>query len=144
VLGREGIERQQIGFGVLQQRGDLGRVGAELVDDLGQPPSGLVGRGGGEDPADRAGDQRLLRPADVAEHVAEEVDGAALPRAAQHLADRGLQAGVGVGDGQPDAVQTSSPQALQERAPERLGLGLTDVEADDLPAAGLVHAVGDH
>ncbi len=45
---------------------------------------------GAEDAADRGGDHRLLRPADVTEHVSKEVDGAALPRAAQDLPDRGL------------------------------------------------------
>jgi hypothetical protein len=35
-------------------------------------------------------------------------------------------------------------QALQERPPEALGLGLADVQTDDLAPAGLVHAVGDH
>jgi hypothetical protein len=80
----------------------------------------------------------------VAEQVAEEVDGAALPGAAKHLRDRRLQAGVGVADAQPDAVQPTSPQAAQELAPEALGLGLANVQADHLPAAGGVHAVGDH
>jgi hypothetical protein len=32
----------------------------------------------------------------------------------------------------------------QRRAPERLGLGLADVQADHLTAAGLMDAVGDH
>jgi hypothetical protein len=53
--------------------------GAELVGDLAEPLASLSGRGGGEDLADRAGDQRLLRSWDVAEHVAQEMDGAALP-----------------------------------------------------------------
>ena len=49
-----------------------------------------------------------------------------------------------VGDDQLHADQAALDQAAQELAPERLGLGLADVEADDLAAAGLVHAVGDH
>jgi hypothetical protein len=84
-------------------------MGAELVDDLAQPLACLDGRGGGEDPADRARHQRLLGAADVAEHVSEEVDGAALPAAAQHLADRVLQALMGVGDTQLDAIQPTGP-----------------------------------
>jgi hypothetical protein len=39
-------------------------VRTELLDDLAEPGVGLGVAGGGEDPADRAGDQRLLRPAD--------------------------------------------------------------------------------
>jgi hypothetical protein len=54
-------------------------VRAELVGDLAEPICRFGGRGGGEDPADRAGDQRLLRSGDVAEHVSEEMHGAALP-----------------------------------------------------------------
>ena len=37
MLGRELVEGQQVSLGVLQQPGDLGRVRAELVDDLAQP-----------------------------------------------------------------------------------------------------------
>jgi hypothetical protein len=73
---------------------------AELVDDLAQTIARLGGRGGGEDAADRARHQWLLGPGDVAEHVTQEMDGAALPPAAEHLADRGLEAGVGVGNDQ--------------------------------------------
>jgi hypothetical protein len=143
VLGREPVEGQQLGLGVLQQAGDLGRVRLELLDDLPEPRSGLGGRGGGEDPADGARHQRLLRASEVAEHVAQEVDGAALPATAQHLRDRGLEAGMGVGDAQLDAVQPTGPQASQERPPEGLGLGLAHVQADHLAAAAVVDAVGD-
>ena len=82
---------------------------SQLVDDLTKPSPRLGGGGSNEDLADRARHQRLLRPADVAEHVAEEVDGAALPAAAQHLADRVLQALMGVGDAQLDAIQPTGP-----------------------------------
>jgi len=51
---------------------------------------------------------------------------------------------VGVGDAQPHAGQPTGAQATEELAPERLGLGLADVDPDGLTAAGLVHAVGDH
>jgi len=50
---------------------------------------------------------------------------------------------VGIGDDELAAEQAALDQAAQERAPERLRLRLADVEADHLPAAGLVHAVGD-
>jgi hypothetical protein len=77
----------------------------------------------------------------VAEQVPQEVDGAALPPAAQHLGDGCDQAGVGVGDDQLDSVQPAGAQRPQEATPEGFGLGLADVDADDLPASGLVHAV---
>jgi hypothetical protein len=50
---------------------------------------------------------------------------------------------VGVGDRQLHPDQAAGDQAPEELAPERLGLGLADVETDDLAPAGLVHAVGD-
>jgi hypothetical protein len=67
-----------------------------------------------------------------------------LPRAAEHLGDGGLETGVGVGDDQLDTFQPASAERSQERPPERFGLGLTDVQTNDLPPSGLVHAVGDH
>ena len=80
----------------------------------------------------------------MAERLAQEVDAAALPGAAEHLADRLLEAGVGVGDDQLHAGEAALDEAAQEAAPERFGLGLADVEADHLAVAGLVHGVGEH
>ena len=60
------------------------------------------------------------------------------------LAMAAVEAGVGVGDDQLHPLQPASAQRSQERPPEALGLGLADVQTDDLAAAGLVHAVGDH
>src|SRR6185437_9115745 len=48
-----------------------------------------------------------------------------------------------VTDDQLAAQQPTLEQAPEEHCPERLGLGLADVQADDLPAARLVDAVGD-
>ena len=86
----------------------------------------------------------MLVLAGVAEAVPEEVHGAALPGAAQEAGDRGLEPLVGVGDDQLHAAQAARDQRAQEVGPERLGLGLADVDAEDLAPAGLVHAVGDH
>src|SRR5215210_7339776 len=72
------------------------------------------------------------------------MDRAALPAAAEYLGDRGLQAGVGVGDRELDADQAALDEASEELGPERLGLGLADVDREDLAAAGLVDAVRDH
>ena len=86
----------------------------------------------------------MLVLAGVAAQVAQEVHGAALPRRAEHLRQRRLQAGVRVADGQLHADQAARDEAAQELAPERLGLRLADVQADDLAPAGLVHGVRDH
>jgi hypothetical protein len=51
---------------------------------------------------------------------------------------------VGVGDHQLHPIQPAGAERPQEAAPERLGLGLPDVQTDHLSPAGLVHAVGDH
>ena len=80
----------------------------------------------------------------MALHVAEEVHGAPLPGAAEHLGDGLLQTLVGVGDAEPHAIEAAGHEAAQELAPEGLALGLADVDADHLAAAALVHPVGDH
>ncbi len=51
---------------------------------------------------------------------------------------------MGVGDDQLHALQAARDERTHELAPERLGLGLADVDAEDLAPARLVHAVGDH
>ena len=51
---------------------------------------------------------------------------------------------MGVRDAQAHALESAGPQAAEELPPERLGLGRTHVQADDLPAAALVDPVGDH
>jgi hypothetical protein len=101
-------------------------------------------RVGVEDRPDQRAEQPVLVLAGVAEAVPEEVDGAALPGAAEDLRDRCLQAGVGVADSELDADQAALDQRAQELGPERLGLGLADVDREDLAAARLVDAVGDH
>jgi len=78
------------------------------------------------------------------ERLAEEVHRAALPRAAEHLRDRGLEPGVRVGDDQLHPRQATLDQAAEEAAPEGFGLGLADIQADHFTVAGLVHRVGEH
>ena len=94
---------------------------------------------------------RMIAPSSVVlilrawpQAIAQEVHRAALPRRAEDLRQRGLQARVGVGDGELHADQAARDQTAQELAPERLGLGGADVQADDLAPAGLVDGVRDH
>jgi len=92
-------------------------------------------------------DQRRQQPvlvlAGVPEAVSEEVNGAALPGAPEDLGDRRLQPGMRVGAGQLHADEAALDQAAQELGPERLGLGLADVDREDLAPPALMHAVGD-
>jgi hypothetical protein len=144
MLGRERVEREHVGLGVLDHRRDLPQPAFELLDRLAQPPARVIAVVGGEDRADDRAQHVVLLAAHVAAQIPEEVHGAALRRRPEDLGERGLQARVGVADGELDADQPARDEATEEVAPERLRFGLADVEADDLPAAGLVHGVGDH
>jgi hypothetical protein len=86
----------------------------------------------------------VLILASVPQAITQEVDGAALPGAAQDLGDRRLQAGVRIRDRELDADQAALDQAAQELGPKRLGLGLADVDREDLAPPGLMHAMRDH
>jgi hypothetical protein len=59
-------------------------------------------------------------------------------KTSRSAADRLLEALVGVGDAQADAVEAAALERAEELAPERLGLDLADIEADHLAPAGLV------
>jgi len=81
-----------------EHAGDLRGGAGELFDDIAEALACLVARRGGEYAANRAADKRLLGGADVALLVALEVNGAALPRRAENLRDRRLEARVGIRD----------------------------------------------
>ena len=115
-----------------------------MGDGLAQQPLGLLEAASPEDRPDRGPDQLLGVLGAVAEGVAQEMDGAALPRGTQHLGNRLFEALVGVGDHQLHPGKAAADQRTQELPPERLGLGSTHIHADDLALAGMVHAVGDH
>ena len=76
----------------------------------------------------------------VSQAVSEEVHHAALPGAASTWQSAALRLG-----GRPrpraDSVEATLDERAQQLAPERLGLGRADVEADDLAAARLVDGV---
>ena len=144
MTGRERVEREDVGLGVFEHHGDLSHPAVEVRDRFGEPVACLRERVGVEDRADQRGEQAVLVLAGVAEAVAEEVHGAALPGAAEDLRDRRLEPGVGVGDRELDADEPAGDQAPEELGPERLRLGLADIDREDLAAAALVDAVGDH
>jgi hypothetical protein len=143
VVGREGVEGQDVVLGALHQGNDLGELALQRGHRFGEPVARLVETVGVEDRADQRRQQAVLVAACVPQAVAQEVHGAALPRRAEHLGDRVLQALVGIADDQLHADQAARDEVPEEVGPERLGLRLADVQADDLPAAGLMDAVGD-
>jgi hypothetical protein len=96
VVSWERVEGQEVGLGVLEHRRDLAEPPFEMRDGFGEPITRLRGVVSVEDRADQRGQQPMLVAAGVAEAVSEEVDGAALPTAAEDLRDRCLEASVGV------------------------------------------------
>jgi len=115
-----------------------------MRDRFREPITRLLKVLGGEDRPDQRAQQPVLIFAGVSEAVPEEMHGAALPAAAQDLRDRGFEAGVRVADGKLHADQAALDQPAQELGPERLGLGLADIDGQDLPASGLMDAMRDH
>src|SRR3954447_26276448 len=144
VLGRERVEGQHVGLGVLEQRGDFRQPALELLDGVAQPPARLLAVRGGEDRADDRAERVVLVATHVAAQIAEEVHRAALPRRAEDLSEGGLQSRMRVADRERDADEAARDERSEELAPERLGLGVADVQTDDLPAPGLVDGVRDH
>jgi hypothetical protein len=90
VVGREGIEGQDVLFGCLEHAGDLGQRALQRGDRLGELVAGARRVLGVEDRADQRAQQPVLVAARVPEAVSEEVHGAALPRCPEDLGDRVL------------------------------------------------------
>jgi hypothetical protein len=143
VVCGEAVEGQDVVLGGLEHPGDLGQGALQRRDRFGELVASAGEVFGVEDRADQRGQQPVLIAAGVPEAVSEEVHGAALPRRAEDLGDGVLQALVGVGNDQLHADQAARDQGPEEIGPERLGLRGADVQADDLPPACLVDAVGD-
>ena len=72
----------------------------------------------------------------MGQHVAHEMDAAALPGGVQHLGDGRFQPFVGVRDHQLDAAQAPPRQLAQEVGPEGLGLTGADGHAQDFASPG--------
>ena len=79
------------------------------------------------------------------EQVAHRVDTAALPCGTlEAAADRFDQPGVRVGDDETHTGQAAVGQRCEELAPERLVLGVADIEAEDLTMPVSTQSGGDH
>jgi len=90
------VEGEDLGLGVFEHRRDLPEPAIEVCDGFREPVARLGEALGVEDRADQRGQQSVLIAPGVPEAIAQEMDGAALPGAPEHLRDRGLQAGVRV------------------------------------------------
>ncbi len=73
------------------------------------------------------------------------MDPAALPGGAlEAAADRFDESGVGVGDHQADAGEAAVGEVGEELAPERLVLGVADIEPEHLTVSVSSQSGGDH
>jgi hypothetical protein len=146
VADGEAGEGQQVLGVVAQHALELGELSAQHPGDHVQLFVDVAGIRLGEDGANGGGDHLGGALGDLGEHVAEEVDPAALHRGAGHHRGHGLaQAEVGVGDDQLHPAQPACLQAAQELGPEGAVLAVPDGEAEDLTAAITAHPGGhDH
>ena len=111
MLGREPAEREDIGARVVQHFGDLRVRAFKHPGDLVELGLDVLCVGLGEDGADDGGDHVLTCARDDGEHISHEMDSAALPGSTlKDGADGLLEAGVGVGDDELDAVQSAGFQ----------------------------------
>jgi hypothetical protein len=74
VAGRERVEREDVGLGVLEHGGDLAHPAVEMRDGFREPIAGLRLGVGVEDRADQGGQQPVLIAPRVAEAISEEYE----------------------------------------------------------------------
>ena len=137
MLPGKGHEGEDVDLGLVEEGGELGQLGAQLVGDVAPLFSGGIGRGLREGGGDEGRDNAAAVLAGVRQRVAHEVDAAALPASSENLGDGGLQPLVSVGDDELDAAQAAPRQLAQELVPERLGFRGADVEPEHLAPAVL-------
>lgn len=114
-------------LGCVHEQTKFGEPGAELIGD----PAPL-GAGGlrvvlGESRGDEGRDGPSAALAGMGQRVAHEIR-------AKHLGDCRLDALMRVADHQLDPAQPAARELAQELRPERLRLGLADIEAQNLAA----------
>jgi hypothetical protein len=126
VLLGEGHVGEDVLLGLVQQRGELGQLGADLVGDLAPLRLSGVGMILGEGGGDERRHHASPALAGMSQGVAHEMHPAALPGSAEHARDRRLDAFVRIRDHQLAPGQASALQPAQELNPE--GLGLQDAD----------------
>jgi hypothetical protein len=134
VSRREGHVGEDIGLCLVEQAGESGQLGPQLI---GHPsPLQLGGIGGllGEGGTHEGRDDAAAALAGMGHDIPHEVNPASLPGGVHHFGDGGLDALVGVGDDQLHPAQAQPGEAAQERRPEGLCFGRADLHAQDLTA----------
>jgi len=87
----------QVGFGLVQDGGELGHLGADLIGDSAPLAAGRFGRLLCEGGGDQGTGHSPPVLASISRHIAHEVNSAALSRGAEDLGDSGLDGLVGIG-----------------------------------------------
>jgi hypothetical protein len=104
VLCRERHIGEHVRFCLVQKGGELGQLGSQLVGDLAPLSSGalsvVLGEGGGSE----GGDDAAPLTARMREHIAHEMDAAALPGCVVHLGDGAFDALMSVRDNELEAA----------------------------------------
>jgi hypothetical protein len=88
-----------------------------------------------EDRPDESGDEPVAIAPGLGEHISHEMYPTPLPGRVQQAGDGGFEPFVSIGDHQLHATQSAPGQLAQEFRPECLGLGWSDVHAEDFPSA---------
>ena len=107
VLAGEGVEGDQVLLGFFEQPADPRRDWLQAGDHVGDAFAVLVAILGVEDLPERGGDEVALVATAVHDDVSQEVNSAALPRAAEDAGDRCLGSFVLVADSEAHPVETS-------------------------------------
>jgi hypothetical protein len=143
-LRKRGV-REEVVFGRFELSGDLRRNGLELVHNGPELVSGAFRVGLGEDRADQRCDDRPLLVFRHGQQVSHGVNPAALPTSVlEHPPNRGLESSVRVGDHESNAVKVPVDQRAEELGPERLVLGVTNINTQHLTVPVSTKSGGDH
>jgi hypothetical protein len=127
--GGEAHVGEHVALSLVHQLGELLDPGAQLIGDLSPLAPGGFGIVLGEGLANECRDDAAALFAGMGQHIAHEVNAAALPRRAENPGDGGLQPLMGIRDDELNAPQTAPGEFAQKLGPEGLGLRRADRQA---------------
>jgi hypothetical protein len=117
----EAVEGEQIVFGAFEELSHFWNRRRKTFDHRSGPLTRVFEVLGVEDLPEGGADHVALALLAVAMHVADEVDGAALPGAADHFGDRSLQSGMIIRDRKLDFLKAAGSQVPEEGCPAGFG-----------------------